>query len=92
MKARPEDIENLASEVANALIEAGIISPQEAPKILGRVHHVFSEEQQLEDELDRQVQKLMQEHMGTMGRQGVDRQSVHSRIRKKLAEDMGLVI
>jgi hypothetical protein len=91
LSAAPEQMDLVAVEIVVALVEGGKLPKEKAAHAHAVVLGVLQEEKALEEEIDREAKELLHKHAGS-SREAMDTQAVLSRIKRKLAEEKGVVL
>ncbi len=92
MRATPEQIELVTSEMIERLLSSGCLSKAQAQKAYTLVRQVLEREKALDDALDQEARELMQQHSSGLWQDGLDTRAVHMKIKRKLAEAKGVIV
>ncbi|UCF81682.1 MAG: DUF507 family protein [Acidobacteriota bacterium] len=92
MRATVEQMELVASEVVERLLAAGCLSKAHAEEAYTLVRRVLESEKALDDALDQEARDLMRQHSAGVWQDGMDSQALHRKIKRKLAEEKGVVV
>jgi hypothetical protein len=92
MRATIEQMDLVASEVVERLLAAGCLSKAHAQEAYELVRKVLESEKALDDALDQEARELIRKHSAGVWQEGVDSQSLHRKIKRKLAEEKGVVV
>lgn len=89
--ATPEQMDLVAVEIVVRLLESGRLPKDQAARAHALVMDALAREKALEDEIDREAKALLHKHAGS-SRESMDTQAVLARIKRKLAEEKGVVL
>ena len=93
MRLRREMLQHIAQAIARDLVEKGCIQsegPREA--IEDRIRGVIVEELQVEDRLNDEVKEILRAHGAELSRGEVDYNKMFTLIKRKLAQERGLIL
>ena len=93
MRLRQEEIDFVAWKILRHLKEAEIIDimgPEEP--VVERLKHVLTENLSVEDQLNREVDDILREHLKQIQRESVDYRRMFQMIKTKLARERNIVI
>lgn len=93
MKLAREQVEKLTALVLENLKKKNLITfkvPEE--QVLGKMLDVFIADLAAEDELDREVDKILGEHSREMDTERVDHRRIFNMIKHKLARERGIIL
>ena len=93
MRLRQEEIDYVAWKILRHLKEAEIIDimgPEEP--VVERLRHVLTENLAVEDQLNREVDDILREHLKEIQRESVDYRRMFQMIKTKLARERNIVI
>ncbi len=93
MRIRREMLQHLAQAITRDLVEKGCIK-SEGPReeIEERIRGVIAEELQVEDRLNDEVKELLRAHGAELSRSEVDYYKMFAMVKRKLAQERGIVL
>jgi len=93
MRLRREMIQHLAQAVARDLLEKGYLESVDGrEKLEGRVREIITEELQIEDRLNEEVKELLRAYSSEFTRGDTDYHKMFSMVKRKLAQERGLIL
>ena len=93
MRLRREMIQYLAQAIARDLLAKKYIEGAEGrEKLEERIREVITEELQVEDRLNDQVKELLRAHSSEFARGEADYYKMFAMVKRKLAQDRGLIL
>ncbi len=93
MRLSKEQIERIARQMLDNLKKKGLVvfKVQEAV-VLERIIEIFTADIRKEDELDREVEKILSQHTGEIESGRIDYRKMFNMIKHKLARERGIVL
>lgn len=93
MRLRREMLQHLAQAIARDLVEKACIT-REGPRedLEDRIRGVITGELQVEDRLNDEVKEILRAHDAALSRGEVDYHQMFTLIKRKLAQDRGLIL
>ena len=93
MRLRQEEIDYIAWKILRALKEAEVIDViGEDDPVADRLRHALTENLALEDQLNREVDDILRNHLKEIQRDSVDYRRMFQMVKTKLARERNLVI
>jgi hypothetical protein len=93
MRLRREMIQYLAQAIARDLIDKGLIQAQgDRTKVEELLREVMTEELQIEDRLNDEVKTLLRAFSNEFSRGEADYQKMFTMVKRKLAQERGLIL
>jgi hypothetical protein len=93
MRLRREMIHYLAQAIARDLIDKGLIQAQgDRTKVEELLREVITEELQIEDRLNDEVKTLLRAFSNEISRGEADYQKMFTMVKRKLAQERGLIL
>lgn len=93
MKLTPEQIERVVAKVLENLKTKGLVEFKSDEKtVLDKMERVFTEDLHAEDDLDREVEGMLDEHSRDVDSGGVDYRKVFNMVKHKLARERGIIL
>ncbi len=93
MRLRQEEIDFIAWKILHALKEDGIIDiiGDDEP-VVGQLRHALTENLSVEDQLNREVDDILRNHLKEIQRDSVDYRRMFQMVKTKLARERNLVM
>ncbi len=93
MRLSKEQIEKIARQVLDNLKKKGLVvfKAREAV-VLERIIDIFTADIRKEDELDREVEKILSQHTGEIESGRIDYRKMFNMIKHRLARERGMVL
>lgn len=91
MRASAEQMDIVAVEIVNHLLERGHVSKDQASHAQAVVRATIVLEKEQDEELDREARALLEQHAGP-GWRNMDTQMLLQKIKRKLAEEKGIAL
>jgi hypothetical protein len=93
MRLRREMIQYLAQAIARDLLDKGFVDLlQNRDKLDEQVRAIITEELQVEDRLNDEVKQLLQAYSNEFLRGEADYQKMFTMVKRKLAQERGLIL
>ncbi len=93
MRIKRDQIDQITKSVLSGLKEKGlIVFKADEDKVLERMRRAVIEDMRAEEALDREVEGILNSHMGEMDRGGVDYRKMFRMLKNKLAKERGIVL
>ena len=93
MRLRQEEIDFTAWSIVRGLKESGrIVFLGSDDDLLEQLRQALVNELVVEDELNREVDKILQDHQNEIQRESVDYRRMFQLIKNKLAKERGLIL
>jgi hypothetical protein len=93
MKLSEKQIERMAAAVIHGLMEGGFAVPKgDRAGVEGAVREVIAADLQAEEDLDREVERLLAPHTGRLDAEGADYRKMFALLKQKLARERGIVL
>lgn len=92
MRMKPDQIKTVCQKVLQTLKSKGLLHAKKGDtEILHRMEEIFAADLRVEDDINDQAQKILDQYAQKMGA-NFDRQKMFQLIKKQLIKDKGLVI
>lgn len=93
MRLRQEEIDFIAWKILRALKEDGVIDiiGDDEP-VVGQLRHALTENLSVEDQLNREVDDILRNHLKEIQRDSVDYRRMFQMVKTKLARERNLVM
>lgn len=86
-------IEKLSSLILSGLEGKGLVELKADPdRVTARIREIITADMRAEEELDREVERLIASHSGDEEAGGVDYRKMFSMVKHKLARERGIVL
>ena len=93
MRLRQEEIDYIAWKILRSLKEAEVIDViGEDDPVADRLRHALAENLSIEDQLNREVDDILRNHLKEIQRDSVDYRRMFQMVKTKLARERNLVI
>ncbi len=93
MRLTKEQVEKITRLVLDSLKARGlIVFKADEEKVFSRMVEVFLEDLRAEDRLDKEVEKILETHVGTIDSERLDYRKMFNMIKGKLARERGMVL
>ena len=93
MRLKSEKIEQLAGVIVKALEANGEVTLGESPEDVTRlIQQVIAEDMQLEDEIEEEARRVLDEHVNMIQRKGVSYDSMLRKVKKRIARERKIVL
>ncbi len=92
MKLRASRIEYIASEIIRILTEEEFLLVFDRAQAISALQAVISEDLSVEDRLDEEVRKLLEEYETTMDHGNIHYHDMFKLVKTKLAKERGLIL
>jgi hypothetical protein len=93
VKVSAKQIEQIAHAVVAGLLTGGHLEPRvPQAELEAAVRAVMTEDLAAEEELDREVERLLEPHTARMDAEGADYRKMFNLLKQKLARERGLVL
>lgn len=92
MRLKPFQIKMASQKILQALTtRQQVILKKSEPEVLKKMEEIFTADLRVEDDLNREAEKLLEAYTAQMGDK-IDRQKMFQMIKKQLIKDRNLVI
>lgn len=93
MRLRQEEIEYISWKILHALKEEQVIDIiGEDEPVVGQLRHALTENLSVEDQLNREVDDILRNHLKEIQRDSVDYRRMFQMVKTKLARERNLVL
>jgi hypothetical protein len=93
VRLRQEEIDYISWKILHALKEDGVIDIiGEDDAVAGQLRHALTENLSLEDQLNREVDDILRNHLKEIQRDSVDYRRMFQMVKTKLARERNLVL
>ncbi len=93
MRLSKEQVEKITRLVLDSLKKKGlIVFKADEEKVFSRMVEAFVEDLRAEDRLDKEVEKILESHAGTIDSERLDYRKMFNMIKGKLARERGIVL
>ena len=93
MRLRREMIQYLAQAIARDLVEKGFVEILEGrDTFVERIREVITEELQVEERLNDEVKELLRAYSGEFARGEADYHKMFAMVKRRLAQERGLIL
>lgn len=92
MKLRASRIEYIASEIIRILTEEEFLIVFDRAQAINAIQAVIADDLSVEDRLDEEVRKLLEEHEATMDHGNIQYHDMFKLVKTKLAKERGLIL
>ncbi|MBN1878699.1 DUF507 family protein [bacterium] len=92
MKLRASRIEYIASEIIRILTEEEFLIIFDQVQAINAVQSVIADDLSVEDRLDEEVRKLLEEYESTMDHGNIHYHDMFKLVKSKLAKERGLIL
>lgn len=93
MKLNRKQVDNISYLILERLKEEGLVifkAPEET--VLERINRAITDDLRKEDDLDREVEGLIEEHSGSLAADGVDYRRVFNMIKHRLVRERDIIL
>lgn len=93
MRLRQEEIDYISWKILHALKEAEVIDiVGDDDPVVGQLRHALTENLSVEDQLNREVDDILRNHLKEIQRDSVDYRRMFQMVKTKLARERNLVL
>ncbi len=93
MKVSEKQIERMAAAVIQGLVEGGFAVPKgDRAEVEAAVREVIAADLRAEEDLDREVERLLAPHADRLDAEGADYRKMFALLKQKLARERGIVL
>ena len=93
MRLTVEQVEKISGLILEGLKEKGLVTfKADEAKVLERVREIILGDLRAEDDLDREVERIIEAHSGEIDSGGLDYRKMFQMIKHKLARERGMVL
>ncbi|MDH4226336.1 MAG: DUF507 family protein [Deltaproteobacteria bacterium] len=93
MRLTKEQVEKLTLKVLEGLKKKELLTfKADEHAVLKKMNDVFMADLKAEDDLDKEVEKMLESHSGEIGTQRLDYRKMFTMVKHKLAKERGIVL
>ncbi|MFQ6083273.1 MAG: DUF507 family protein [Candidatus Aminicenantia bacterium] len=92
MRLNKNQIEHMAFTIVRTLINEEKIILEDKNKLADKIENIITEEFLLEDKLDQEVRKILNEHIDQIRKENIEYQTLFRMIKTKLAKERNIVL
>ena len=92
MRIKEEKIAYWAEIIARKIEESENVALKDKENLEGRIKATIIRNFQIEDEIEEEARRIMQEHAKEIAREGLDYSTFFNRVKRQLMKEKGVVI
>jgi hypothetical protein len=92
MKLRHAELEYIAREIVNQLLAGKYIEVDDAEEAITIVVKTMTEDLMLEDRLNEEVRRILEEHANEVQRRGIEYHQMFNMIKARLVRERNLIL
>jgi len=92
MRLTADEIEFISRKIIKTLVGEEKLEVDSAPRLIGAIVQVITEELQVEDRLNEEVREVLIQHSSKMERENITYTEMFKMVKRKLAKEKGIIL